>query len=113
MNPVARTAVLTFAWNHRHEIYRWGRSLWNELFGRSGLSPARTLRTGQVLLAVAADPRLRNAPELRKVTLHGDVVELDVDARWELLPTLVERIERVKGVERVVLASGPIEATAT
>lgn len=113
LNPVTRAAVLTFAWNHRHEILRWGRSLWNEVAGRTDVSPTRAVRTGQVLFAVASDPELRNAPELRRVTMHGDVVEVDVDPTWELLPRLVERIENVKGVARVVLATGPIETTAT
>jgi hypothetical protein len=111
-SPVVRTAILTFAWNHRHEIMRWGRTLWYEVAGVSGVSPARTIRTGQVLLAVASDPELRNAPQLRRVTMHGDVVEVDVDRDWKLLPRLIQRIERVKGVERVVLAGEPIEATA-
>jgi hypothetical protein len=25
LNPVSRVALATFAWNHRHEVLRWGR----------------------------------------------------------------------------------------
>jgi hypothetical protein len=28
LGPVSRMALITFAWNHRHEVFRWGRSLW-------------------------------------------------------------------------------------
>ena len=103
LNPVSRVALATFAWKHRHEILRWGRSLYEQLIGQRDVSPARAVRVGRVLLAVASDESLRNAPELRRVSLHGDVVDLDVDHRWSELPRLVDRVKRVSGVRTVVV----------
>ena len=102
-NPLSRLAIATFAWNHRHEILRWGRSLYEQVIGRRDVSPARAVRVGRVLLAVASDEALRNAPELRRVSLHGDVVDLDVDRRWSELPRLIDRVQRVSGVRSVVV----------
>ena len=34
LNPVSRVALATFAWKHRHEILRWGRSLYEQLIGQ-------------------------------------------------------------------------------
>ena len=99
--PVSRIALMTFAWNHRHEITRWGRSLYDQFVGAQDVSPTRALRTGQLLFAIASDERLRNARELRKVTLVGDTVDLEVDERWSELPRLLERVHRVKGVADV------------
>ena len=49
----------------------------------------RALRTGQLLFEIASDERLRNAKQLRKVTMGGDTVDLDVDERWSELPRLL------------------------
>ena len=109
LNPVSRVALATLAWKHRHEILRWGRSLYEQLFGQRDVSPARAALIGRVLLAVASDETLRNAPELRRVTLDGDVVALDVDHRWSGLPRLIDRVKRVKGV-RAVSVNGTLAA---
>src|SRR6188474_1600813 len=84
--PVSRVALMTFAWNHRHEITRWGRSLYDQFVRSTDVSPTRAMRTGQLLFAIASDERLRNAKELRKVTMDGDAVDLEVDERWSELP---------------------------
>jgi hypothetical protein len=101
LNPVSRLAVATFAWKHRHEILRWGRSLYEQLMRRHDLSPVRAARVASVLFAVASDASLRDAPELRRVALVGDTVDLEVDERWPQLPRLVERVRRIKGVREV------------
>ena len=107
LNPVSRVAIATFAWNHRHEILRWGRTLYDQVVGRTDVSPSRALRTGAVLFAIASDSRFRNAKQLRKVTYVGDHVDLDVDERWRELPRLVERIRGVKGVGVVTVNGTP------
>jgi hypothetical protein len=94
-------ALAAFAWNHRHEILRWGRTLYDQLVGRTDVSPARAARTGMLLYAIASDDQLRNAKQLRKVTMVGDEVDLEVDERWRELPRLVDRVRSVKGVRRV------------
>ena len=107
LNPVSRVALATFAWNHRHEVLRWGRSLYDQLIGRTDVSPARALRTGQLLYAIASDDQLRNARQLRKVTMIGDDVDLTVDESWHELPRLVERVEGVKGVRQITVNGHP------
>jgi len=103
MNPLGRVAVATWAWGYRHEILRWGRSLWNELIGRGDLDPGRAARTGRVLMAIATEDRLRNAPELRQVTINGDVVDLEVTPGWSELPHVVDKVRRIKGVAGVTV----------
>ena len=102
LNPVGRIALATFAWNHRHEILRWGRSLYDQLIG-ADVSPASAVRTGKLLFAIASDDALRNAKQLRKVTMLGDDVDLEVDERWAHLPRLVERVRSVKGIRQVTI----------
>jgi hypothetical protein len=103
LNPVSRMALATFAWNHRHEISRWGRTLYDQLVGRTDVSPAHAVRTGKVLFAIASDDQLRNAKQLRKVTMVDDTVDLAVDERWSQLPRLVDLVRRVKGVGLVTV----------
>ncbi len=107
LNPVTRVALTTFAWNHRHEILRWGRTLYDQLIGRSEVSPARALRTGKVLFAIASDAELRNARQLRKVTMTDDVVDLHVDESWNRLPRLIHQVRGVSGVEEVLVNGRP------
>jgi hypothetical protein len=99
-NPIGRMALMTFTWNHRHEILRWGRSLYDQVVGRS-VSPARALRTGRLLVAIASDSRFRDAKQLRRVTMTGGTVDLAVDESWSELPRLIERVRAVQGVDRV------------
>jgi hypothetical protein len=112
LRPFSRMALITFAWNHRHEVMRWGRTLYDQLVGRTDVSPARALRTGQLLFAIATDDRLRNAKELRKVTMVDDTVDLTVDERWSLLPHLVDRVRGVKGVSAITINGAPTERSA-
>ncbi len=61
----------------------------------------RPARTGMLLYAIASDDHLRNAKQLRKVTMVGDEVDLEVDERWRELPRLLDRVRSVKGVRRI------------
>ena len=65
------------------------------------------MRTGTLLYAIASDETLRNAKQLRKVTMAGDTVDLDVDDRWAELDRLVERVWSVKGV-RTITVNGQV-----
>lgn len=103
-NPISRAAIIAWAWGYRHEVLRWGRSLWNEVVGRDdGVDAGRAVRTGRVLVAIAIEEELRNAPELKQVTMNGDVVDLKVKAGWRQLPLLVEKVQRVKGITGVTV----------
>ena len=101
LGSMSRVAIMTFVWAHRHEVLRWGRSLYDQLITRRDLGPAKVARIGSLLATIAMREDLRNAPQLRKVSLHGDRVDLDVDERWALLPTLVSRVRGVKGVREI------------
>lgn len=109
LNPLGRAAIVTWAWNYRHEIMRWGRSLWNELVGRGGgVDAGRALRTGKVLMALAGEEQLRNAPQLKQVTIHGDVVDLEVESGWTELPRVVDKVRNVKGISGVTVNGAEI-----
>ena len=101
LNPITRTAILTWSTNHRHEIRRWGRSLWAELTSPTPISPTRLATIGRVLWAVTADRDLSNAKQLRSVHLVGDTVELDVDPNWKRTARLVSLLQSVEGVRAV------------
>ena len=103
LTPATRLALATFAWNHRHEVLRWGRTLYDQVIGRTDVSPARAVRTGHLLFAVASDKALRNAAELHKVTMIDDTVDLDVDESWAELPRLIDHVRSVKGVAHVTV----------
>jgi hypothetical protein len=102
-NPVARAAIISWAWGYRHEFLRWGRSLWNDLITRKDLDPNRALRTARVLVSIASEERLRNASELKQVTITDGVVDLRVKSGWRDLPLLVDRVRAVKGVQGVTV----------
>jgi hypothetical protein len=107
LTPVTRVALATFLWSHRHEILRWGRSLYEQLIRQADVSPARALRTGRLLYVIASDEQLRDAKQLRKVTLTDDVVDLEVDDAWSQLPRLIERVRSVKGIRGVTVNDRP------
>jgi hypothetical protein len=107
LSPVTRVAVATFVWNHRHEILRWGRTLYAQLVRQADRSPTSAARTGRLLYAIASDDRLRDARELRKVTMTGAVVNLEVDEYWSQLPRLIDRVRSVKGVQGVTVNGRP------
>ena len=109
LNPVTRIAVATFLWKHRHEVLRWGRSLYEQLIRQADRSPTRALRTGRLLLVIASDDQIRDASQLRKVTMADDVVDLEVDDMWSQLPRLVDRVRSVKGVRGVTVNGRPID----
>lgn len=111
-NPLSRAALITWMWNYRHEILRWGRSLWNELVARGGgVDPARAVRTGKVLATIASEEHLRNAPQLKKVTIHGDTVDLEVDSGWGELTRVIDKVRRVNGVTGVTVNGAEIVST--
>ena len=107
LNPVTRVAVATLLWSHRHEILRWGRSLYEQLIRQADKSPSRAMRTSRLLYVIASDDQLRDARQLRKVTLDGDAVNLEVDDYWSQLPRLLDRVRSVKGIRTVSINGRP------
>jgi hypothetical protein len=101
LTPFTRTAVLAFAWRHRHSILRWGRTLWAELRSPAPIAPARLATIGRVLWAVTSNGEIANSSRLRQVRLEGDTVVLDVEPRWNRTNELIEQLLDVKGVRQV------------
>ena len=95
-----RMALMAFAWNHRTEIQRWGRSIWAEL-----RAPSRLKTLGTVLWRVSRDPQLTGSRQLRSVSLVGDAVELNVDPMWKHTPRLINELRTVNGVTDVSVRS--------
>ena len=105
-NPFTRTAVLAFAWTHRHEILRWGRSLYTELTRPGRIAPSRLSTIAQVLWTVTSDDSFSKAKELRIVRLEGDTLVLDTNRGWVGTPVLVTKLRDIGDVHRVVDARG-------
>ena len=116
-NPLNRAAIAGFIWSHRRSIMRWGRSFWHEVKAPSRIDPSRLALMWRVLWSITRDDRLAKAKQLRSVRLDGDTVVVDAASRWKDRSRLVDRLERVEGVSRVVDAQGlqmpgTIETTA-
>lgn len=105
INPVSRVALVTLAWNRRHEILRWGRSLWNELQRPDKTSPKRLATITRVLVSITTDEELSGAKELREVRLVDDTIVLRVDPEWERVNRLSQRLLAIKGVDQVMTES--------
>jgi hypothetical protein len=111
--PLSRAALVAWAWGYRHEVFRWGRSLWMELLGRDdGRDPGRILRTGRVLIAIASEEELRNARELKQVTITDDVVGVRVKPGWRELPRLIEKVSAIKGIKGVTVNGAEVTTVA-
>lgn len=116
-NPLNRAVILGFVWSHRRSIMRWGRSFWNELRSADRIEPGRLALMWKVLWAVTGDDELAKARQLRSLRLDGDVVVVDASRGWRGRSRLVDRLQEVDGVSRVVDVDGDqfaatIETTA-
>lgn len=113
-NPISRMAIVTWAWNRRHELKRWALSLYNEITGSGKVDPARLQQISQVLWNVSKDPKLGNAKELRAVRLVGDTIEADIEPDWVYADRLRNRLSTVKGIADVSIrgVDAPLVATA-
>jgi hypothetical protein len=117
-NPFTRTAILAFAWTHRHAIMRWGRSLWTELKRPGRIEPRRLQQIGRVLWTITRDDTLSDARELREVRLEGDVLIVDTAPGWKRTSRLVDALDKVPGITAINDArgqrlAGSINATAS
>lgn len=117
-NPFTRTAILAFAWTHRHQIMRWGRSLWTELKRPGRIEPRRLQQIGRVLWTITRDETLSDARELREVRLEGDVLIVDTAPGWKRTSRLVDALDKVPGIIAINDArgqrlAGSINATAS
>ncbi len=116
-NPFTRTAVLAFTWTHRRTILRWGRSLYAELRRPGRIEPRRLQVIARVLWAITSNGELANARQLREVRLDGNVLVLDTTPGWKRTARLVDELDDIPGIVRIVdqhgsVLAGTIAATA-
>lgn len=116
-NPFTRTAMLAFAWSHRRTIMRWGRSFATELRRPGRIEPKRLQTIGKVLWEITSHDELAQARQLRQIRLDGDTVVVDASPGWNRTARLVDLLDGIDGVNRVVdtrgrRLTGSIEARA-
>jgi hypothetical protein len=116
-NPFTRTAVVAFAWTHRHTILRWGRSLYGELRRPGRIEPRRLQLIARVLWVITSNDELAKARQLREVRLDGNVLVLDTTPGWKRTARLVDELDDIPGIVRIVdqhgnVLAGTIGATA-
>lgn len=117
-NPFTRTAMLAFAWTHRHTILRWGRSFWNELRQPGWIDPGRLALIGRVLWTITRDDRLAHSRQLRHVSLDGTTLVVDATPGWRGTARLVDELADVPGIVAITdthgnVLAGTIATTAT
>ncbi len=105
-NPFTRTAMIAFAWSHRHTIRRWGRSFWNELRAPGSIDPSRMALMGKVLWAITSDDRLAKSRQLRHVRLDGSTLVVDTAHGWTGSARLVDELGSIEGITAITDARG-------
>lgn len=116
-NPFTRTAIIAFVWAHRRTILRWGRSLYSELRRPGPIEPRRLQLIGRVLWTITSDDELARARQLREVRLDGNVLVLDTTPGWSRAARLVDELDDIPGIVRIVdqygnLLAGTISTTS-
>lgn len=116
-NPFTRTAAIAFTWSHRRTILRWGRSLYAELRRPGRIDPKRLQTIVRVLWAITREDELAGARQLREVRLDGNELVVDTVPGWKRTARLVDRLDDVPGIARIVdqngnVLAGSIETTA-
>jgi hypothetical protein len=109
-NPFTRTAIIAFVWTHRRTILRWGRSFWTELRKPGVIEPARLTLIGRVLWTITRDDQLAKAKQLRHVQLDGTTLIVDTSPGWRGTARLVDELDDVPGITRIVDAKGNLLA---
>lgn len=81
MFPLSRTALLFLAWNNRHTVGLWYRSLRDEIT-EHGFDADRVRQLTKALWAVSSDRRTTNAEPLQKLTLRDDGFGIEAREGW-------------------------------
>ncbi len=104
VRPFRRSAWLLLAWTQRHSLALWWRSLQGEWRKGRPIDRSRMRRLTLVLLRVAADSRISNASELKRLTLVDDVVLAHTDEHWAARPVLTSVLTGIDHVNEVRFA---------
>ena len=110
---LVRPLLLGLLWGRRHTFALWARTLAGELRRSGGTDLARLRPLLTALLRITRDTRLANAPELRRLTMRGDVIEVEADAHWDRRSVLSTVLGAVDGINLVRFADAPATATPT
>lgn len=99
--PLSRPLAAGLLWSHRHTIGLWARSYGTELTAQyeGSVSPSRLRLLTSALWRVSSDPRFRNDPSVRRLTIYSEIVEVNRDARAASLHASLADLPGVVGVE--------------
>lgn len=102
MWPPSRPLAAVLLWSHRHTIGLWARSIQTEIeaeIAAGSVDPARLKLLGAALWRVSSDPRFRNDPTVRRLTIDSELVEVDRDERRSSLQESLADLPGVVSVE--------------
>lgn len=95
--PLSRPLAAGLIWSHRHTIGLWARSFKTELTEQyeSSFSPSRLRLLTTALWRVSSDPKFRNDPTVRRLTIDSELAEVNRDER---VASLEETLADLPGV---------------
>lgn len=95
--PLSRPLAAGLIWSHRYTIGLWARSFKTELTEQyeGSFSPSRLRLLATALWRVSSDPKFRNDPTVRRLTIDS---ELPVVNRDERIASLEEALADLPGV---------------
>lgn len=109
--PLTRPLAAGLIWSHRYTIGLWARSFKTELTeqyeGSFSLSRLRLLATA--LWRVSSDPKFRNDPTVRRLTIDGELAMVNRDERVASLEEALADLPGVVTAEIDVSTDGSIE----
>ncbi|HUF97452.1 MAG TPA: hypothetical protein VMM60_04930, partial [Ilumatobacter sp.] len=99
--PLSRPLAAVLLWSHRHTIGLWARSYATELKEQSEgtISLSRLRLLTAALWRVSSDPRFRNDPTVRRLSIDSELTEVDHDARRTSLQDALADLPGVVSVE--------------
>ncbi len=103
--PPSRILAAVLLWSHRHTISLWARSLQDEIANHS-IEPSRLRLLVGALWRVSSDPRFRNDPTVRRISIDGPPQEIDRGVRAVALRATLADLPGVVAVE-VDTSDGP------
>ena len=95
--PLSRPLAAGLIWSHRHTVGLWVRSFRTELTAQyeGSFSPSRLRLLATALWRVSSDPRFRNDPTVRRLTIDSELVEVNLDER---VASLQETLADLPGI---------------
>ncbi len=106
--PLSRPLAAGLIWSHRHTIGLWVRSFKTELTAQyeGSFSPSRLRLLATALWRVSSNPRFRNDPTVRRLTIDSELVEVNLDER---VASLQETLADLPGVVTAEIDGSPAD----